>query len=62
MAGGAYVDSQLRCHGMNASSQYLIVVDSHPVGFVGWWFLSENNRLDRFDTKDALLAAVEQDG
>jgi len=62
IAGGAYVDSQLRCHGMNASSQYLIVVDGQPAGFVGWWFLSENNRLDRFETKEALLTAIQNDG
>lgn len=62
LAGGAYVDSQLRCHSMNAASRYLIVVDGQPAGFVGWWFLSENNRLDRFETKDALLTAIQNDG
>jgi len=62
VAGGAQVDSQLRCRGMNASATYIIVVDDEPIGFVGWWFLMDKTLDEQFDTKEALIAAVLSDG
>lgn len=62
LAGGARVDSELRIHGMNAASSYLIVMDGEPVGFVGWWFLLDKTLDDQFETREALLEAVKRDG
>ena len=62
VAGGAQVDSQLRCRGMNASETYIIVVDGEPIGFVGWWFLMDKTLDDQFATKEDLIAAVMADG
>ena len=61
-AGGAVVDSELNIHGMDADSRYLIVVDSEPVGFVGWWFLMDKTLDVQFDSKEALITAVLNDG
>ena len=62
LAGGALVDSEKRIHGMNADSRYLIVVDGEPVGFVGWWFLMGKTLDEQFETKDAFIEAVRNDG
>ena len=62
LAGGALVDSQLKIHGMNAAQQYLILVDDEPIGFVGWWFLMDKTLDVQFDSKEALITAVLNDG
>ena len=62
LAGGAQVDSQMRCRGMNASETYVIVVDGEPIGFVGWWFLMDRTLDDLYDSKAALIDAVHNDG
>ena len=62
VAGSAQVDSQLRCRGMNASEIYIIVVDGEPIGFVGWWFLMDKTLDAQFDSKEALITAVLNDG
>ncbi len=62
IAGGAQIDSQMRCRGMNASETYIIVVDGEPIGFVGWWFLMDRTLDDQFSSQDDLIKAVENDG
>lgn len=58
LAGGAYIDSQMRVHeDGNGVNNLLVAVDGQPIGFTGWENL-EYGSLDFFETREALIEAV----
>ncbi len=61
-AGASCVNSDLQLIGANVSETFIIVVDGQPVGFVGWWFLMDKTLDEQFETKEALIEAVRNDG
>lgn len=58
LAGGAYVDSRLRVHGVNGANN-LVVVDGVPIGFVSAEWLAFDG-LTQYSTAEELIAAVER--
>ena len=58
LAGGAYVDSQLRIHG-DGESNLLVVVDDEPVGFVNWMWLELDRGLENCRSKEDLIRAAQ---
>ncbi len=57
LAGGAYVDSQLRIHDSNANN-ILVTVDGEAVGYVNWEWLEIDWNFETCETKEELKAAV----
>lgn len=61
MAGGSYIDSQMRVHeDGNGVNNLLVAVDGRAVGFINWENL-EYGSMDQFETKEALIEAVQND-
>ncbi|WP_298022320.1 hypothetical protein [uncultured Dysosmobacter sp.] len=59
LAGGAFIDSQLRVHeDGNSALNMLVIVDGRVVGFTGWESL-EYGSLEQFETKEELIRTVE---
>lgn len=60
LAGGAYIDSQMRvAEDGNGAYNILVAVDGRAVGFTGWESL-EYGSLDQFETKEELIETVER--
>ena len=58
MAGGAYIDSELRLHpDGNSSLSYMLVIDKTPVGFLSWEVLEEIESQD-FTSGEELLNSI----
>lgn len=61
MAGGSYIDSQMRVHeDGNGVNNLLVAVDGRAVGFINWENL-EYGSMDQFETKEALIEAVQNE-
>ena len=59
LAGGAYVDSQLRVHWDGSDSNILVVIDGEAVGFVNPMWLYLDGGLEACDTREDLLKACD---
>ena len=60
MAGGAYIDSELRLHpDGNSSLSYMLVIDKTPVGFLSWEVLEEIESQD-FASGEELLNSIKE--
>lgn len=58
MAGGAYIDSELRLHpDGNSSMSYMLVINKTPVGFLSWEVLEEIESQD-FASGEELLNSI----
>lgn len=63
MAGGAYIDSELRLHpDGNSSLSYMLVIDKTPVGFLSWEVLEEIESQDFTSGEDLLNSIKENPG
>ena len=60
LAGGAYVDSQLRVHWDGSDSNILVVIDGEAVGFVNPMWLYLDSGFDHCETREDLLKACDE--
>ena len=60
LAGGAYLDSQLRIYGLNWQ-QYLVVVDGETIGFCSYDLFTNACDQGRYTQKGALVLAVQNE-
>ena len=58
LAGGAYVDSQLRVHGLDWQATYLVTIGGQPAGVLRLGEPPAGSPLDGFDSTEALRAAL----
>ena len=58
LAGGAYVDSQLRVHGLDWQATYLVTIGSQPAGVLRLGEPTDDGPLSHFDSVEALRAAL----
>ena len=61
IAGGAYVDSELRIHGA-LWANLLVTAGDRALGFKSWEWLDIDGGLDQYDTVKALAADVHRSG
>ena len=58
LAGGMYVDSQLRVHGLDWQATYLVTIGGKPAGVLWLGELTDDGPLSHFDSVEALRAAL----
>lgn len=60
MAGGGYIDSELRLHpDGNSSKPNLLVIDGTAMGYLSWGCLEETNMLQDFNSSEELLNGIQ---
>lgn len=60
LAGGCYLDSQLRYHSVSSdpTGLFLVAVDGKAAGFAPWEWLHEDGGLAQYNSKEELLAGL----
>lgn len=58
LAGGAYVDSELRIHYDGSEENVLVIIDGEAAGFTSWMWLDIDRGLDHCATRDDLRRSL----